>query len=159
MFQKSFVKLNVIFNLVSSSDIIHLSICFYSTLSSLGQDQACVWTQKTSKYDSWLLWIIWLLIRPRGEVNSLTAPWVDNLVQTDNKAFLWIQISDPHWTAALHHQTQPAELSAFTHGHPAREAPPGWLHHTPGRQVAPGLLQVRWRWCREINIFSLSVGI
>lgn len=64
--------------------------------------------------------------------------------KANNKSF-FLQISDPHGATTLHYQTQPAELSAFTHGHSAREAPRGRLLHAPGRQVAPGLLQVRWR--------------
>ena len=55
----------------------------------------------------------------------------------------FFEISDPHRTAALHHQTQPAELSALQHGHDAREAPGGGLHDAHGGEVAPGLLQVR----------------
>lgn len=57
-------------------------------------------------------------------------------------SLLW-QIPDPHGAAALHHQAEPAQLSAFTLGHSAREAPRGRLCHAPGRQVAPGFLQVR----------------
>lgn len=53
------------------------------------------------------------------------------------------QISDPHGTAALHHQAEPAQLPALAHGHSAREAPRGRLRHSLGWQVAPGLLQVR----------------
>jgi len=60
---------------------------------------------------------------------------------------LSLQIPDPHGPPALHHQTQPAELPALTHGHAAPEAAPGRLRHAHGGQVAPGLLQVsggRW---------------
>lgn len=65
-------------------------------------------------------------------------------------ALLWLlqlsshpQISDPHGTAALHHQAKPAQLPALAHGHSAREAPRGRLRHPLGWQVALGLLQVR----------------
>lgn len=55
---------------------------------------------------------------------------------------LLLQISDPHGSPALHHQAQPAQLSAFAHGHSARAAPPGRILHPLSGQMAPGLLQV-----------------
>ncbi|CAF97755.1 unnamed protein product, partial [Tetraodon nigroviridis] len=53
----------------------------------------------------------------------------------------FLQIPDPHRPPALHHQAQPAQLSAFARGHPARAPPPGRILHPPGGQMAPGLLQ------------------
>lgn len=68
---------------------------------------------------------------------------LNDLVIDQAAASFFSQISDPHGFTTLHHQTQPAQLPALTHGHPAREAPRGRLRHAPGGQVAPGLLQVR----------------